>query len=155
MESLVSQYGYIGIFVISFITSTIIPMLSEGLLGLGLAYGLSFWGCIFSITGGNCLGATFNYLLGYFANVSFVDKLKLINKAKIDKYKNLLEKFGGSILFFTFIPGIGDPLTMAAGLVRVRPLYFFIPVFTGRFLRYILLAYLFSIGINLFHSYFA
>jgi membrane protein YqaA with SNARE-associated domain len=40
------------------------------------------------------------------------------------------------VLFFSWLPFIGDPMTVVAGLVRI-PLRIFMPwVIAGRFLRY-------------------
>lgn len=53
-----------------------------------------------------------------------------------DRAHRLFKKFGGPVLFFSFLPFIGDPLTFAAGVVRFSFIHFLFWVTLGKFLRY-------------------
>jgi membrane protein YqaA with SNARE-associated domain len=52
------------------------------------------------------------------------------------------ERYGVYTLLFTWVPGIGDAITMVAGLMQLSFRYFFILVFLGKFGRYFAIAYL-------------
>jgi membrane protein YqaA with SNARE-associated domain len=80
-----------------------------------------------------------NYGLGILGNRMLLNRyIKRSDreiKAALDRFK----KFGAASLLFAWVPVIGDPLTMAAGLIRVNFLLFLLLVFTGKFLRYVMI----------------
>jgi len=51
-------------------------------------------------------------------------------------------KYGLFSLFFAWVPIIGDPLTVIAGVLRIRLLWFVILVMAGKLMRYIVISYL-------------
>ena len=51
-------------------------------------------------------------------------------------------KYAYGALVFSWLPIIGDPLTIVAGLVRVKFVYFLLIAGTLRVIRYIFMAYL-------------
>ena len=52
------------------------------------------------------------------------------------------EKFGKWSLLFAWLPILGDPLTLVAGLLRVRFLDFIILVAIGKVSRYLVILFL-------------
>jgi membrane protein YqaA with SNARE-associated domain len=51
-------------------------------------------------------------------------------------------KYGLVSLCFARLPVIGDPLTLIAGVLRIRLLWFVLLVTAGKLLRYLVLSYL-------------
>ena len=51
-------------------------------------------------------------------------------------------KYGYGALIFSWLPIIGDPLTIVAGLVRLKFIYFLLIAGMLRVIRYIFMAYL-------------
>ncbi len=51
-------------------------------------------------------------------------------------------KYGLFSLCFAWVPIIGDPLTVIAGVLRIRLLWFLILVTAGKLMRYVVLSYL-------------
>ena len=51
-------------------------------------------------------------------------------------------KYGMFSLCFAWVPIIGDPLTVMAGVLRVRLKWFLILVTAGKFLRYVVISYM-------------
>jgi membrane protein YqaA with SNARE-associated domain len=49
-------------------------------------------------------------------------------------------KYGIFSLFFAWVPVVGDPLTVIAGVLRVRLRWFLILVTAGKLLRYIIVS---------------
>ena len=144
MELLI-DYGYQGLFVAAFLSATILPLSSELILTTLLLNGLSPVWLIMIATTGNVLGSLTNYCLGFWASKSFIQKWLRILDADFRKAEHRFNKYGLTALLFAWVPIIGDPITVVAGIFRVKLLWFIILVTTGKFLRYLFLAY-FVIG---------
>ena len=63
MEFLI-EYGYIGVFIASFLAATILPFSSEVVLTGVLLAGSAYWPCMVAATLGNFLGGMSCYWLG-------------------------------------------------------------------------------------------
>ena len=128
------EVGLSTVFIISFISATLLPLGSEpavfGLLKLSPEL---FWSTIFVATAGNTLGGMVDYWMGYGAKNALA-KEKPVN-AKALKW---LEQLGPKALFFAFLPGIGDPLCAVAGWLKLPfwPSTFYMLI--GKFLRYLI-----------------
>ena len=57
-------------------------------------------------------------------------------------FEKFFKKYGLYTLLFTWVPGIGDIITMVAGLMQLPFRYFSVMVFLGKFGRYFTVAYL-------------
>ena len=66
----------------------------------------------------------------------------MINLDKIEKYKIYFDKYGVYTLLFAWLPIIGDPLTMIAGLLKYNIKIFIVVVTLSKFLRYLSLIFL-------------
>ncbi len=89
---------------------------------------------------GNFLGACTSYYIGLKGR-GYIEKYLRIGPEEIKKAEIYFSKYGSYVLLFTWVPIIGDALTVAGGLLRLRLLIFSIFVFTGKFLRYLAVAY--------------
>ncbi len=137
-----SEFGYIGLFISAFLAATILPLSSEIVLTALLLSGLSPFALIIVATTGNVLGAFTNYALGYWASLSIIEKRIKLSKEEFKRAEKHFKKYGIFSLCFAWVPIIGDPLTVMAGLLRIRILWFFILVTAGKFTRYIVISYL-------------
>ncbi|WP_370878535.1 YqaA family protein [Pararhizobium capsulatum] len=90
-------------------------------------------------TMGNVLGAVLNFLLGRFL-IRFESRrwfpLNPRNRAKAEA---LFARYGRPVLLFSFLPVIGDPLTLVAGLLRTPLPVFLAYVTIGKAARYALI----------------
>ncbi len=130
------DYGYLGLFVISFLAATILPLSSELVLTSLLLNDLSPELLVIIATIGNVLGALTNYGLGFWASKAVVQKWLRMSEAEFEKAEGRFNKYGLAALLFAWVPVIGDPLTVIAGILRVNLLWFVILVTAGKFLRY-------------------
>ncbi len=89
---------------------------------------------------GNFLGACTSYYLGLKGR-GLVEKYLRINRDDIKRAEKIFSKYGAFVLLFTWLPFIGDALTVAGGLLRFKFWTFSILVFTGKLLRYLAVAY--------------
>ena len=137
-----SELGYFGLFVAAFLAATILPLSSEIVLSTLLLSGQSPVALVIIATIGNVLGSLTNYALGYWASIEVVKKWLKITEEEFVKAEQRFVKYGLFSLLFAWIPIVGDPLTIVAGVLRIRLLWFVILVAAGKFIRYVIISYL-------------
>ena len=133
---------YLSLFVISFLAATILPFSSELTLA-GLMATSSYDNSLLLIVAsfGNVLGSVINWILGFYSRNLVIKKWFPFKETQIERSSKWFNKFGRWSLLFTWIPIIGDPITLAAGLLRVRFIEFFILVTMGKVSRYLIIFY--------------
>ncbi|EQA55735.1 YqaA family protein [Leptospira kmetyi] len=141
LSKLIPMYGGLGLAIVSFAAATILPFSSEAALGLAIVSGLPPYEAVIWASIGNCAACSFNYALGYGSR-TFVHG-KLDSSPMFQKLYRRMETSGWPILLLSFLPVIGDPITILSGFFRQRLWLFVIVVFTLRIARYILLAFFF------------
>lgn len=140
LTAFIIDYGYLHLFVLSFLASTVLPLGSEALV-IALVYqGFSPFAVVMVATTGNFLGSCTTYYLGLKGR-NVLDRYLSPSPEKLEKSERLFNKYGVYTLLFTWVPGIGDAITMAAGLMQLSFRSFSILVFLGKFGRYFVLAY--------------
>jgi len=136
-----TEFGYVGMFLAAFLAATILPLSSEVVLSALLVTGLSPTALVAVATTGNVLGSFLNYGLGYWLSIEVVRRWLKMSETEFSQAERRFEKYGLASLLFAWVPIIGDPLTVVAGVLRVRLAWFFILVTVGKLARYIVLAY--------------
>ena len=139
--SSLDNYGYMGLFILSFLASTFLPIGSEALVIALIYKGFSPLTVIMVATVGNYLGSCTTYYLGLKGR-PLLEKYLSPSRENLDKSERLFKKYGIYTLLFTWIPGIGDAITMVAGLMQLPFTSFSVLVFLGKFGRYYAIAYL-------------
>jgi len=136
---------YLSLFIISFLAATILPFSSELTLA-GLMATSSYDNLLLLAVAsfGNILGSVVNWILGFYSRNLSKKKWFPFKDEQIEKSSKWFNKFGRWSLLFTWVPVIGDPLTLAAGLLRVRFVEFLILVTIGKVSRYLVIFYLLS-----------
>ena len=134
--------AYGSLFISSFLSSTILPGHSEiTLTTLILLEKYSQFLLIFFASFGNILGSVINWYLGFYIT-KFVNKSWFpFKKKQLDKASLWYLKYGKWSLFFSWVPIIGDPLTIVAGIFRVPLVIFITIVSISKVLRYIFVVY--------------
>jgi membrane protein YqaA with SNARE-associated domain len=136
---------YLSLFVISFLAATILPFSSELTLA-GLIATSNYDNLLLLIVAsiGNTLGSVVNWALGFYSRNLTTKKWFPFKETQIERSSKWFSKFGKFSLLFAWVPIIGDPLTLVAGLLRVRFLDFLILVMIGKISRYLVIFYLLS-----------
>jgi membrane protein YqaA with SNARE-associated domain len=135
---------YLSLFLISFLAATILPLSSELMLA-GLIATSNYDSLLLLTVAsfGNVLGSVFNWALGFYSRNLTTKKWFPFKDEQIERSSKWFNKFGRWSLLFAWAPIIGDPLTLVAGLLRVKFLEFLILVTIGKVSRYFLIYYLF------------
>ena len=133
---------YLSLFAISFLAATILPFSSELTLA-GLIATSNYDNLLLLIVAsfGNVLGAVVNWVLGFYSRNFSTKKWFPFKDEQIEKSSIWFNKFGRWSLLFAWVPIIGDPLTLASGLLRVKFIEFLILVTIGKLSRYTLVYY--------------
>ena len=135
---------YLSLFAISFLAATILPFSSElTLAGLIVTSNYDNLLLLMVASFGNVLGSVVNWVLGFYSRNLTTKKWFPFKDKQIENSSKWFGKFGKWSLLFAWVPIIGDPLTLVAGLLRVRFLDFIILVTIGKVSRYVLIYYLF------------
>lgn len=132
---------YAGLFGISFLAATFLPAQSEiGLVGLILSEDYSIPLLIIVASVGNTLGAVVNWVIGLYVNQLKHKKWFPAKPEHLDRATGWYHKYGRWSLLLSWAPFIGDPLTLAAGVLREPFWSFFILVSIAKTGRYIIVA---------------
>lgn len=136
MEQLIA-WGYIGVFIASFLAATILPFSSEVVLTGVLLAGASYWPCMIAATLGNFLGGMSCYYIGRLGKVDWIRKYLKLNIDRLLKIQHWIEGKGSVMAFFVFLPGIGDFIAVALGFLRGNVWVVAVSMLLGKFLRYL------------------
>lgn len=140
------EYGYLGLFLASFLAATILPFSSEALLTLMIVGGFDPVKCLITATAGNWLGGMSGYALGYVGKWEWIEKYLRVKPEKMGRVKKRLDKYGAYIAFLCWLPAIGDLLAIGLGLIRSNVWQVAIFMFIGKASRYVLWAWLSHLG---------
>lgn len=138
MTEWIEAYGLFGLFGASFLAATLVPLSSEAALAAGLAFGIPAAEAVAVCSVGNSLACLVNYGLGRWLARWMEARLQANRSGR--RALAWLHRFGPWSLLASWLPVVGDPLTVAAGLVRVRLLVFALVVIPLRVGRYLLIA---------------
>jgi membrane protein YqaA with SNARE-associated domain len=125
------------LFVTAFAASTILPMSSEVVLGaLAVAGTTEVWMLFVVATAGNTLGAVANWALGRYV-ATWPTRLVSLDEAKFQRASRWFNRWGIWCLLLSWLPVIGDPLTLVAGVLRTAFVPFVLLVMIGKAARYL------------------
>ena len=121
-----------GLFVATFLAATLLPGGSEAALFgvLKLDPGL-LWPALVVATIGNTLGGLTSYFIG-----------RSIPQHRTLRGLERVRQHGTVILLLSWLPVVGDPMCVAAGLLRLNPWRSAAFIATGKFGRYLVVAFL-------------
>lgn len=133
--------AYAGLFAAAFLAATIVPAQSESVLVALLATGtLPAWSLVAVASIGNVLGSVLNWWLGGQLERFKSRRWFPVSQAALAKAQASYAKWGRWSLLLSWVPIIGDPITVAAGVMRERLAVFATLVGIAKTARYIALA---------------
>lgn len=136
-----AQYGYVGIFLISFLgaTSVFIPIPSTFVIFI-IAANTAFDPLLIAVFAG--LGAAIGELSGYLIGLGGRKVIGEKYKRKMDILMKLFKRFGSIVIFvFALTPLPDDLLFIPLGVMRYKILHAFIPALVGKFVSNLIVAY--------------
>lgn len=133
---------YLLLFFSALIAATLLPFYSEAFLYWVLQESPSMIIPLLIATTGNVLGACINWWLGREI-LRFKDRRWFyFNDTQIARAQQGFQRYGKWTLLLSWLPLLGDPLTLIAGMMKVRFRVFLLLVTLGKASRYLLIAWL-------------
>ena len=132
---------YAGLFAAAFLAATVLPFQSEVVLfGLLITKHYQWWLLILVASVGNTLGSAANWLLGRLL-AHFEERPWFpVKREAIKRAEAWYHRYGRWSLLLSWLPFIGDPLTIVAGVLREPFLIFLSIVAVAKAARYFAVA---------------
>jgi membrane protein YqaA with SNARE-associated domain len=133
--------AYGGLFLAAFIAATLLPAQSETVLAGLLIGGRQSAGALIAVASiGNVLGSVVNWALGRLIE-RFRDRRWFpASSRQLETAQNLYQRWGYWSLLASWVPIVGDPLTVIAGVLK-EPLWRFVLIVSlAKVGRYLVLA---------------
>ena len=132
--------AYAGLFAAAFLAATMLPAQSEALVAGLLLADYTPWLVLAVASVGNVLGSALNWLLGRGIE-RFRDRRWFpANALALEKAESWYHRYGKWSLLLAWVPIIGDPLTVIAGVLREQFPVFLLLVTIGKVGRYLVIA---------------
>ncbi|MBP2172947.1 YqaA family protein [Methanococcus voltae] len=139
-EQLVLDYGYIGLFLISFTESFIQPIIPDIFLASNTLFGLDLTISVLVAIVGSVLGGYVGYILGEKLGEDAF--LKVFGEKNYKRGENLFKKYGvWGVVIAGFTPVPYKVVAWLAGIFEMPKKSFLIATFVGKLPRYVLVAY--------------
>jgi membrane protein YqaA with SNARE-associated domain len=133
--------GYLGLFFAAFGAATLLPLQSEAVLvGLLLNGQYWLWLLLGVATLGNVLGSLLNWWLGRGIERFRERRWFPVSPEHLEKARGRYQRYGHWSLLLSWVPIIGDPLTLVAGVMREPVGRFLLIVSFAKGARYAVLA---------------
>jgi membrane protein YqaA with SNARE-associated domain len=149
MHDFLANHGYLALFFLSFLASTLIPLGSEWLLVALLLKNHDPVIAVAIASVGNYFGACTTYAIGIYGSPLLVRKVLRIDEAAEQRADRFYARYGSWSLLFSWLPVIGDPLCLVGGLLKISFARFSLLVFAGKLARYATVAWLTLAGAGL------
>ena len=131
---------YAMLFAVAFGAATILPLQSEAMLiGLLLVDYSPVW-LIAIASVGNVLGSVVNWMMGRQVEKFRNRRWFPVNEAQLDRAQRWYQRYGKWSLLLSWVPVVGDPLTVIAGVLREPLPAFLVLVTIAKVGRYLVLA---------------
>ncbi|MER9656610.1 DedA family protein [Mesorhizobium sp. M0152] len=132
--------AYAGLFLAALLAATILPMQSEAVLVGLLLVDYSPWPLIAVASVGNVLGSVINWVLGRGIERFRGRRWFPMNHAQLQRAQMWYRRYGKWSLLLSWLPVVGDPLTVVAGVLREPFRVFLVLVTAAKVGRYLVLA---------------
>ncbi|MBI6601051.1 YqaA family protein [Pseudomonas sp. S4_EA_1b] len=132
--------SYAGLFLAAFGAATLLPMQSEAVLVGMLLSGRYIVSTLLAVaTFGNVLGSALNWVLGRSVERLRHKRWFPVSESKLEKAQQSYLRYGRWSLLLSWVPIIGDPLTVVAGVMREPFWSFLLIVILAKGVRYLVL----------------
>jgi len=152
LKLIMPKYGYLGVFIASFLGSTIfVPFAIEFFLPPLKLISMDPMLIVIAASFGSMAGTWVNYALGFIGS-EIIERR--VDHGRIEHAKHLMNRYGWFGLFIILIipfPLPVDPVTIVPGITRMNFLEFSIVILTGKLIKYSMYLEVFSFIIGLLH----
>lgn len=135
-----TQWGYLGLFLGSFLAGSIVPFSSEALVVacVGALHMDPVTSLLVALTG-NVSGGMTCYYIGHLGKIEWIEKYAHVSEEKLNRALHFMKNRGAWMGFFAFIPMLGTAISVALGYVRSNPWIVLVTMTLGKLIRYAVL----------------
>lgn len=130
-------WGLWGLFVGTFLASTIVPFSADVLYITMLQMTSNPWACLIVAALGNWLGNLTTFGLGRLGRWDWIEKYFKVDRAKLEKQKVYIDKYGIWLALISWVPFVGDLFSIALGFYKTNPWLTAFLFLIGRTLRFL------------------
>lgn len=135
--------AYLGLFTAALVAATILPAQSEALLAYLIASGRHSVFLLVAVASiGNVLGSTINWALGRGIERFHGRRWFPVSDTQLERAQNWYHRYGRWSLLGSWLPVIGDPITVVAGVLKEPLATFLLLVTIAKTGRYMILAWM-------------
>jgi len=146
----IEDLGYVGLFILMVLDSTLLPLPSEVVLSFtGYLVYLGKMDLILATlvtTAASLVGAMVNYVLGYYVGYNAVLRIGRyfgVSERYLEIARNWFDRYGGpSVMFARLVPGLRALISIPAGVARMNIPKFLVYTAIGSFLWNLIFIYL-------------
>lgn len=132
-----AQWGYVGLFIGSFIAGSVVPLSSEALLVACVGpLHLNPVSCLLWALAGNVSGGMTCYWLGSLGKDEWIERYAGVSREKRERAERFVRGRGAWMAFFGFIPVLGSAIVVVLGLMRANKWIVLVAMAIGKLLRY-------------------
>lgn len=147
LSALLESWGYIGLFLATFLAATIVPFPSELVFVFCITTsGLNPLFCIIIATLGNTLGALTLYWMGTLGKLRWLCTYGRIEPYKVRRFVKKAQKWGPPLGLISFLPAFGQLIVISLGLLHCDLKKTTMFIMLGKGGRYIIVA-LITLGV--------
>ncbi|MCQ2289267.1 MAG: DedA family protein [Muribaculaceae bacterium] len=147
----VTQWGYVGLLLSSFIAGSVIPLSSEAIVVacIGPLHLDPVWCCV-SATIGNVMGGMTCYWMGSLGNMEWIVKYCHVTPEKLERAQRYVAKYGAWYALLAWIPILGSAITVALGYMHANKWITVVAMTIGKAIRYGVLIWGTKMALSLF-----
>jgi membrane protein YqaA with SNARE-associated domain len=139
---------FVGVFLAAALSASILPGTTELAIATAVSVGKApLWPVVAIATVGSVFGSGIQWALGRFLARYREHKRFPLKAEDYDKYSAWFQKYGVWALGMSWLPGVGDVLTLVAGLFRTPFVISMILVGIAKGARFALFGYAFVTGL--------
>lgn len=141
-KKIIERWGLAGIFVLSFLSATLLPGFSEvGLAALAASGAFGAWSLVTVASVGNWLGGVVTYATGWILGMDKLAEWFGISAESMAGAEAWVEAYGAWCGLAVWMPVVGDPLAAALGLAHAPAVGTCAGMLVGKAARYILIVF--------------
>lgn len=132
--SLINSLGLVGLFIAAFLAASLLPFPVEAAVPAVVALGHSTGAIVIAGTVGGYLGSLVNYFLAR-RGAQWIEEERPRRATQVERVRRAFGRFGSPLLVFSWLPVVGELITVAAGVAGTPLPIFSAWTIVGRALR--------------------
>lgn len=131
-----SSWGLIGLFLGTFLAATVVPFSSDALYIAVMIATRQPLVCLLVGSLGNWLGSVTTYFLGRLCKWEWLEKTFKVKRETLEKQKVKIDKYGVWLALISWVPIIGDAISIGLGFYKTPAFWTLLVLFIGKILRF-------------------